>query len=102
MCPAPRGGCPRRARAHGSAVAPGASPLSTFDIPKSRTRTRSLPPSVLSIITLWVPVYGVEGLIKALTAVASILTAVVLWPLLPKILALPSPGMSVAGSLVLD
>ena len=47
---------------------------------------------VLSIITLWVPVYGVEGLIKALTAVASILTAVVLWPLLPKILALPSPS----------
>jgi signal transduction histidine kinase/CheY-like chemotaxis protein len=47
---------------------------------------------VLSIITLWVPVYGIEGLVKALTAFASIITAVVLWPLLPKILALPSPA----------
>jgi signal transduction histidine kinase/CheY-like chemotaxis protein len=47
---------------------------------------------VFSIITLWVPVYGVEGIVKAMTAVASILTAVVLWPLLPKLLALPSPA----------
>jgi len=47
---------------------------------------------VLSIVTLWVPIYGIEGLIKALTAVASILTAAMLWPLLPKVLALPSPS----------
>jgi len=47
---------------------------------------------VLSIVTLWVPVYGIEGIVKALTAVASILTAVILWPLLPKILAIPSPS----------
>jgi signal transduction histidine kinase len=47
---------------------------------------------VLSIITLWVPVYGIEGIIKALTAVASIVTAAVLWPLLPKLLAIPSPS----------
>jgi signal transduction histidine kinase len=47
---------------------------------------------VLSIVTLWVPIYGVEGIIKALTAMASIVTAVVLWPLLPKLLALPSPA----------
>jgi signal transduction histidine kinase/ActR/RegA family two-component response regulator len=46
---------------------------------------------VLSIVTLWVPIYGVEGIVKALTAVASILTAITLWPLLPKILAIPSP-----------
>jgi signal transduction histidine kinase len=48
---------------------------------------------VLSIITLWVPVYGIEGLIKALTALASIVTAVILWPLLPKLLELPSPSL---------
>jgi len=30
-------------------------------------------------VTLWVPVYGIEGLIKALTALASIVTAVILW-----------------------
>jgi signal transduction histidine kinase/ActR/RegA family two-component response regulator len=47
---------------------------------------------VLSIVTLWVPVYGIEGLVKALTALASIVTAVILWPLLPKLLALPSPA----------
>jgi signal transduction histidine kinase len=47
---------------------------------------------VMSIITLWVPVYGIEGIIKALTAAASIVTAVMLWPLLPKLLALPSPS----------
>jgi signal transduction histidine kinase len=47
---------------------------------------------VLSIVTLWVPIYGIEGIIKALTALASIVTAVMLWPLLPKVLALPSPS----------
>ena len=46
---------------------------------------------VLSIYTLWVPVYGIEGLVKAVTAAASIFTAVVLWPLLPQLLTIPSP-----------
>jgi PAS domain-containing protein len=46
---------------------------------------------VLSIYTLWVPVYGIEGIVKALTAVASVFTAGALWPLLPKILTIPSP-----------
>ncbi|MCP3384515.1 PAS domain S-box protein [Bradyrhizobium sp. CCGUVB4N] len=46
---------------------------------------------VLSIYTLWVPIYGIEGLVKAMTAIASIFTAAALWPLLPKILAIPSP-----------
>jgi PAS domain S-box-containing protein len=46
---------------------------------------------ILSIYTLWVPVYGIEGLVKAATAAASLFTAVMLWPLLPKLLAIPSP-----------
>ena len=46
---------------------------------------------VLSIYTLWVPIYGIEGLVKAATALASIFTAAALWPLLPKILTIPSP-----------
>src|ERR1700709_733977 len=46
---------------------------------------------VLSIFTLWVPVYGIEGLVKAATAAASIFTAGMLWPLLPKLLTIPSP-----------
>jgi signal transduction histidine kinase len=47
---------------------------------------------VMSIWTLWVPDYGIEGLVKAATAAASIITAIMLWPLLPKALALPSPS----------
>lgn len=46
---------------------------------------------VLSIWTLWVPDYGIEGAVKAGTAAVSVFTAVMLWPLLPKVLALPSP-----------
>jgi len=45
---------------------------------------------VLSIYTLWVPVYGIEGLVKAATAAASIFTAAMLWPLLPQLLTIPS------------
>src|SRR3954470_16004035 len=47
---------------------------------------------VLSIYTLWVPVYGIEGVVKAITAMASIITAALLWPLLPKLLLIPSPA----------
>jgi PAS domain S-box-containing protein len=46
---------------------------------------------VMSIYTLWVPVYGIEGLVKVVTAAASIFTAAMLWPLLPTLLAIPSP-----------
>ena len=45
----------------------------------------------MSILVLWVPAYGLEGVIKAVTAVSSVLTAIAMWPLLPKIIALPSP-----------
>ena len=44
-----------------------------------------------SIWTLWRPDYGTEAVIKALTAVASVVTAAALWPLIPQALALPSP-----------
>jgi signal transduction histidine kinase len=47
---------------------------------------------VFAIYTLWVPVYGIEGLVKAVTAVASILTALLLWQLLPRLLSIPSPA----------
>ena len=47
---------------------------------------------LFAIWTLWVPDYAIEGGVKAVTAIASIVTAVMLWPLLPKVLALPSPG----------
>ena len=44
-----------------------------------------------SVWTLWNPDYGVEGVLKAATALVSVLTAVALWLLMPRALALPSP-----------
>jgi two-component sensor histidine kinase len=46
---------------------------------------------LFSILTLWVPAYGLEGLVKAATAVLSLATAILLWPLVPRLVALPSP-----------
>jgi signal transduction histidine kinase len=47
---------------------------------------------VLGIWTLFYPDYGLEGLVKAITAAASLITAIGLLPLLPKALAIPSPA----------
>lgn len=47
---------------------------------------------LVTVWTLWTPVYWLQGLVDALTAVVSVLTAIVLWPLLPQILSLPSPA----------
>src|SRR5260370_145617 len=46
---------------------------------------------ILSIYTLWVPIYGIEGLVKTATTSASQFTPAIIWPLLPQLLALPSP-----------
>ncbi len=46
----------------------------------------------LDLLTLWFPAYGLEGVVKAATAAASLFTAVALWQLLPRALALPSPA----------
>jgi signal transduction histidine kinase len=43
-----------------------------------------------SIYTLWIPDYGTEALVKVITAGLSIFTALAIWPLLPKALAIPS------------
>jgi two-component sensor histidine kinase len=45
---------------------------------------------LMAILTLWAPVYGIEGIIKVITAALSIATAALLWPLIPKLVALPS------------
>jgi signal transduction histidine kinase len=47
---------------------------------------------LVEIWTLWHPDYATQGLIKAATAGVSLITAILLWPLLPKALALPSPA----------
>ena len=46
----------------------------------------------MAIWTLWHPDYGAEALLKAVTAIVSVLTAVALWPLIPRALAVPSPA----------
>lgn len=45
---------------------------------------------IFSVYTTWSGAYGVEGLLKAVTAIVSLITAVAIWPLLPKALALGS------------
>lgn len=45
---------------------------------------------LFGIWTMWFPHYGAEGVAKGLTAIVSMATAVVLWPLLPKALKIPT------------
>jgi signal transduction histidine kinase/CheY-like chemotaxis protein len=57
---------------------------------------------VLSIWTLWHPTYWVSGLVKAFTALISVITATQLFPLIPKVLALPSPAQLEHANLALQ
>jgi len=45
----------------------------------------------MEIVNIWHPTYWLSGLIKAITATLSIVTAILLVRLVPKALALPSP-----------
>lgn len=45
---------------------------------------------LVKLWTIWQPVYWLQGWADAVTAAASVLTAIVLWPLLPRVLAIPS------------
>jgi signal transduction histidine kinase/CheY-like chemotaxis protein len=47
---------------------------------------------LFGIWTLWVPDYGIQAIAKAITAVVSFGTALAVWPLVPKLLAIPSQG----------
>lgn len=47
---------------------------------------------LMEIWTLWHPAYWLSGLIKAITAFISVYTAIVLLPIIPQALALPSPA----------
>ncbi|HEY8219209.1 MAG TPA: PAS domain S-box protein, partial [Methylobacter sp.] len=46
---------------------------------------------LISIWTIWHPDYWLDGLIKFATALVSIVTALLIWTLIPKLLRLPSP-----------
>lgn len=57
---------------------------------------------LMEIWTLWNPNYWVAGILKALTALISVYTAIGLGPLIPKALALPSPAQLEAANLALS
>jgi C4-dicarboxylate-specific signal transduction histidine kinase len=57
---------------------------------------------VMEVWTLWDPTYRPAGVIKALTAVASIATAAMLVKLVPQALALPSPTQLRTANLKLE
>src|SRR5512140_63900 len=47
---------------------------------------------LMGFVVLWWPLYRLDALIKAVTAVISVFTAIMLWPLIPHALKLPSPN----------
>jgi diguanylate cyclase (GGDEF)-like protein len=46
---------------------------------------------VLEIVNVWIPVYWIAGGVKALTAVVSLATGLLLVPALPRLIRLPNP-----------
>ncbi len=56
---------------------------------------------LLDVLTLWVPAYGTEAIVKAATAAVSLITALLLWRLMPQALALPSPAQLRAANAAL-
>jgi len=57
---------------------------------------------VMDVWTLWHPNYWTSGLIKAITALISVITALELIPLVPKALALPKPAELAAANQELE
>ena len=47
---------------------------------------------LMSVYNVWNGAYYVSGTLKALTAFVSLLTAALIWPLIPKAIALPRPA----------
>ncbi len=47
---------------------------------------------LFGLLTIWYPVYALEGIFKAVCAVISAITAVLLWKILPVLIAMPGPS----------
>ena len=45
----------------------------------------------VQMVTLWWPIYETQGVVKAATAIVSLATAVMIFPLIPRAVAIPSP-----------
>jgi signal transduction histidine kinase len=46
----------------------------------------------IEVVTYWIPIYALDGLVKASTALASLATVFTLWPMMPRLLAAASPA----------
>lgn len=53
---------------------------------------------LIEIWTLWHPTYWLSGFMKAITAFISVYTAIILVPIIPQALALPSPAQLAAAN----
>ncbi|PKL77920.1 MAG: hypothetical protein CVV27_04295 [Candidatus Melainabacteria bacterium HGW-Melainabacteria-1] len=46
----------------------------------------------MDVLVIWKPYYWIDSFVRVLTALMSLATAIVLWPLIPKLVQLPSPS----------
>jgi len=46
---------------------------------------------LVQMVTLWWPIYETQGVLKAVTAFVSLATALMIFPLIPRAVAVPSP-----------
>ena len=56
----------------------------------------------LSALTVWIPIYRPDAVIKAITAAASVATLLMLVPMMPMLIAIPSPGQMAQANLLLS
>jgi PAS domain S-box-containing protein len=46
---------------------------------------------LVQMVTLWWPIYETQGVLKLATAIVSVATAIMIFPLIPKAISIPSP-----------
>lgn len=52
---------------------------------------------LMSIVTMYLPWYGLQGLVKLATGLISFVTVIALWKMLPDALKIPTPGLLLAA-----
>ncbi len=57
---------------------------------------------VMGAVTVWIPIYRLDAVIKAITAVASVATLAMLVPMMPMLISIPSPGQMAQANLLLS
>jgi signal transduction histidine kinase len=57
---------------------------------------------LMDVVVLWWPLYGLDAALKVVTALISVFTAVALWPLIPKVLEVPSAAQLRSANIVLE